>query len=310
MDEFGLEVVEMPNALKSADFLSKNPQARADDLMQAFSDSSIKAVISTIGGDDSIRVLPFIDLSVIKNNPKIFMGYSDTSITHYACLKAGLSSFYGPAFMSGFAENAGMHRYLVESVRRTLFSSNPIGLVSPSRGGWTVQHLDWDKEANQKIARTLQPNPGWKWLQGKGKVRGHLMGGCIEVVDWLRGTDFWPSKDHWKGAILFFETSEEAPPPVALKRMLRNMAATGDLTLAAGLIFGRPGGSNNSASFEAYDQAILEAVRDEAGMTNVPIITQMDFGHTDPIMTLPFGILAEIDCGAQSFSMVESAVVD
>jgi muramoyltetrapeptide carboxypeptidase LdcA involved in peptidoglycan recycling len=88
------------------------------------------------------------------------------------------------------------------------------------------------------------------------------------------------------------------------------MAATGDLTLAAGLIFGRPGGSNNSASFEAYDQAILEAVRDEAGMTNVPIITQMDFGHTDPIMTLPFGILAEIDCGAQSFSMVESAVVD
>ena len=69
------------NALKSADYIYKNPQARAEDLMEAFSDSSVKAIISNIGGDDSIRTLPFTDLSVIRNNPKIFLGFSDTTVT-------------------------------------------------------------------------------------------------------------------------------------------------------------------------------------------------------------------------------------
>lgn len=81
------------NALKSADYIYKNPQARAEDLMEAFSDSSVKAIISNIGGDDSIRTLPFTDLSVIRNNPKIFLGFSDTTVTHVACYKAGLTSF-------------------------------------------------------------------------------------------------------------------------------------------------------------------------------------------------------------------------
>src|SRR5262245_65231406 len=103
--------------------------------MEAFADTSIRAVVSTIGGDDSIRILPFLDLGVLRTHPKIFMGYSDTTVTHFACLAAGLTSFYGPAFMAGFAENGGMHRYLVDSVRRTLFSSAPVCAVAPNTGG-------------------------------------------------------------------------------------------------------------------------------------------------------------------------------
>ena len=94
--------------LRDPNWISRNPQARADDLMQAFADPSIKAIISMIGGDDSLRILPYIDLDVIRSNPKIFMGYSDTNVTHFACWKAGLSSFYGPSFMAGFAENGGL----------------------------------------------------------------------------------------------------------------------------------------------------------------------------------------------------------
>ena len=94
-DEFGVQVVEMPNTLKDADWLARNPKARADDLMQAFADSSIKGVFSTIGGEDSIRLLPYIDLTVIGDNPKVFLGYSDTTISHLVCYKAGLVSFYG-----------------------------------------------------------------------------------------------------------------------------------------------------------------------------------------------------------------------
>src|SRR5919197_6505074 len=72
-DEFDLEVVEMPNTLRDADWLARNPKARADDLMQAFADSLIKGIFATIGGSDSIRLLPYLDLDIIRNNPKIFM---------------------------------------------------------------------------------------------------------------------------------------------------------------------------------------------------------------------------------------------
>src|SRR5689334_7291661 len=79
-EAFELEVVETTNALKSSGYIAKNPKARADDLMEAFSDNSIKAIISNIGGDDSLRTLRYADLSVIRANPKIFLGFSDTTI--------------------------------------------------------------------------------------------------------------------------------------------------------------------------------------------------------------------------------------
>lgn len=75
-DAFGLNIVETPNALKPAEWVYNNPKARADDLMQAFADSSIKAIISTIGGEESVRILPYLDLKVIRDNPKIFLGYT------------------------------------------------------------------------------------------------------------------------------------------------------------------------------------------------------------------------------------------
>ncbi|MBN1139650.1 MAG: LD-carboxypeptidase, partial [Anaerolineae bacterium] len=155
--EFGVTVVEMPHTLADPEWIADNPRARAEDLMQAFADPTIRAIISTIGGDDSIRILPFLDLDMIRANPKIVMGYSDTTVTLLACLKAGLVSFYGPAIMSGFAENAGMFPYMVESVRRTLFSSEPVGAIAPNLDGWTVEHLDWADPENQARKRTLNP---------------------------------------------------------------------------------------------------------------------------------------------------------
>ena len=107
--------------MRDAVYLSKNPKARADDLMAAFADETIEGIISTIGGEDSIRTLPYLDLDLIRNNPKVFMGFSDTTISHAVCFKTGLVSFYGPSFMAGFAENCGMFPYMVDSVRHTLF---------------------------------------------------------------------------------------------------------------------------------------------------------------------------------------------
>jgi muramoyltetrapeptide carboxypeptidase LdcA involved in peptidoglycan recycling len=309
-DEFGISVVETPSALRGAAWLHENPQARADDLMAAFADPTVRAIFSTIGGDDSIRVLRHVDLDVIRSNPKILMGFSDTTVTHMACLKAGLVSFYGPALMTGFAENGGMHPYMIDSVRRTLFSSVPIGEVAPNTGGWTAESPEWGEPENQTRPRRLLPSEGWEFLQGNGTRRGHLVGGCIEVLDWLRGTDVWPADAFWSDAILFLETSEEGPQPEAVLRSLRVLAAMGILHKLSGLLFARPGGKVPPEEFKEYDQAILQVVAEEEGLTGLPIVTRMDFGHTDPVFVLPYGLEAEIDCRAQRFRILEGAVTD
>jgi len=308
--EFGLEVAEARHALRDDAWLQSNPQARAHDLMEAFADPSIQGIISTIGGDDSIRLLPYIDLEVIRAHPKVFLGYSDTTVTHMACFKAGLVSFYGPAIMAGFGENCGLFSYMVDAVRRTIFSAAPIGTVEPNRAGWTVEHLDWADPANQSRRRALQPSTGWRFLQGTGVRRGHLVGGCMEVLDWLRGTEVWPGPDQWQDAILFLETSEGAPPPTAVVRYLRTLAAQGILRRLSGILFGRPGGPVPPEHFAEYDAALLQVAAEEEGLTELPIVTRMDFGHTDPMMVLPYGLTAEIDCAAGRFAIVEGAVLE
>ena len=148
----------------------------ADDLMAAFVDETIDGIISTIGGEDSIRTLPYLDLDLIRNNPKVFMGFSDTTIAHAACFKAGIVSFYGPSFMAGFAENGGMFPYMADSVRRTLFLPEPIGVIEPNRAGWTVEYLPWENPENQSIRRKLNRCEGWKFHQERGVAEGQLFG--------------------------------------------------------------------------------------------------------------------------------------
>jgi muramoyltetrapeptide carboxypeptidase LdcA involved in peptidoglycan recycling len=232
------------------------------------------------------------------------MGFSDTTITHLACFKAGLVSFYGPSIMAGFGENAGMFPFMVEAVRRSLFSSAPIGNISPNVEGWTVETLDWARLENQSRKRSLNPSTGWKFMQGKGVRQGHLLGGCIEVLDFLRGTDLWPESAAWQDAILFLETSEEAPPPHLVKYILRSYASMGILKQLSGILFGRPGGNIPVEKFKEYDEVIFQVVTEEEGLSELPIITHMDFGHTDPVFVIPYGVKADIDCDAQQFTIL------
>ena len=309
-EAFGVEVVETRHALKDPVWLEKHPEARASDLMEAFADPSISGIISTIGGHESIRLLPHIRVDVIAANPKVFLGYSDTTVSHFVCFRAGLVSFYGPAFMSGFAENGGMFPYMVDSVRRSCFSAGPIGLVDPSKDGWTVEHLSWANPENQQRRRALNPSHGWRFLQGTGVVRGRLIGGCLEVLEWLRGTPIWPALAAFNDAVLFLETSEAAAPPHFVARALRTYASMGILGRLSGILFGRPGGAVPIERFPEYDEAILQVVAEEEGLSHLPIVTNMDFGHTDPMFVLPYGIMAQIDCDNRRFEILESAVVD
>lgn len=304
---FGLTVVETKNSLKPAEWISKNPQARADDLMGAFSDNSINAIISNIGGDDSIRTLPFINLSIIQNNPKIFLGFSDTTITHLACYKARLVTFYGTSLLAGFAENGGMFEYEMEYIKRAIFSSNPIGQILPNNNGWTSEMLDWFDTSLQDTPRALTRSSGWNFLQGNKTVKGKLLGGCIEVLEFLKGTAYWLTPEEWENSIMFLETSEEMMNPTNFKWIIRNYAAQGILHKINGLILGRPVGNRFT---KEYNSILLQVIRDENQLAELPIITEMDFGHTSPTFTIPYGLVAEINCEQKTFSILESGVTE
>lgn len=303
---FGVEVVESRHALADSDWLARHPEARAADLMEVLKDPTIQGIVSTIGGDDSIRMLPFLDYAVIRANPKVFLGYSDSTVTHFAFLKAGVVSFYGPSVMAGFDENGGLLGYMEESLRQVVFGASESVVFAPNSDGWTIESFEWGDEKRNAMRRSLQPCSGWKWLQGSGVHRGRLIGGCLDVMDWLRGTMVWPEPEVWRGCILFVETSEDRPTPTQVTYMLRSLAATGALSDVRGILLGRPYGDEDS--FQAYDEALLR-VLDELGLTSVPVVTRMDFGHTDPKFTLPIGVEAEIDCDARQVRLVEAATI-
>ena len=306
-DALRLVPVEMPHTLRDADWLDRNPHARAQDIHTAFADPSIRGVIASIGGDDAIRLIPHIDLSVIADNPKVFLGYSDPTILHFGCLKAGLCSFYGPTIMAGFAENGGMHAYAENALRKVVFEADPIGEIERNREGWTVEHLPWKDPENQNRRRRLTPSTGPRTLQGSGTVQGHLIGGCAEVLEMLKGSDWWPPPDYWEDAILFYETSEEAPPAAQVLRWLRNFAAQGILQRLSGVVLGRPGGRTDEAYRVEQERAVLRAL-EEAGLSHLPVLAELDFGHTDPITTLPYGAMAQIDCSLARLTILEPGV--
>ena len=305
-ETFGVNIIETPNSFLTPEELHKNPKLRADDLMWAFQNPDVKAIISNIGGEDSIRLYPFVNFDIIKNNPKIVMGYSDTTSVHLMCYHAGISSIYGPSIMSGFAENKGIPSYLKNSVQKTLFCDEIIGEIKPNQDGWMIEELNWANPENQHIKRKCLNNEGYFVIQGEGIVEGHLLGGCMEVLDMCRGTDLFPTPTQWKNAILFMETSEEYPPVGMMRNFLQSMAASGSLQGLKGIIMGRP----KEATYEGrhqYDNVIRDILKC-AGRSDMPVLSQMDFGHTEPHFCIPYGAKARIDITQKRFEILDSAV--
>lgn len=300
---FGLEVIEMKHTLAGTEFIYNYPEKRAEDLMNAFQDSSIKGIIACIGGIESIRMLPYIDFNIISNNPKIFMGYSDSTTTHLFCYKAGISSIYGPTLLVDFAENVSMNQYTIEHIEKTLFSSEAIGKIEPALE-WTSEYLPWE-EKNKLIQRKYKTNHGYELLQGKGIVQGHLIGGCFEVFDMLRGTEVFPKLEDFDDSILFLETSEEKPPAWYIECGLRNYGINGILDRIKGIVWGKP---QDEEYYDEYKMAIKKVMK-EFHKEDLPILANMSFGHTEPKICLPYGALAEIDCNNVSFSILEAAVI-
>jgi muramoyltetrapeptide carboxypeptidase LdcA involved in peptidoglycan recycling len=305
-NDFGLTVVAMPHALKGSEFVANHPELRAQDLMDAFEDPTVAGIFCAIGGDDTIRTLPYINFDVVRRNPKIFMGYSDSTVNHFMMYKAGLISFYGPSVMCEFGEYVRMFDYTRDAVANMLFKDTANYTVAPSEY-WTDDWIIWD-EKNRNTPHKMKPDQhGYEVLQGNGTAKGHLLGGCIDVFTMLIGTSIWPSLDQWTGAILFIETSEDKPSPAFIKWMLRNLAAQGILKVLNGILVGKP---QAETYYEEYKSNIMQVVAVEEGLTELPIFYNVNIGHAKPIGILPYGILTELDCGNKTITLQESATLE
>lgn len=317
-ETFGIHVIPAPHALCSREELYDHPDWRLADLMWAFENKKVKGILSNIGGDDTIRLLPLMTdkhFETIHNNPKIFMGMSDTTVNHMMCFKAGLSTFYAPSLMFGYAENRGIPEIMIENTKKTLFSGKPIGTLPESKE-FIVEVVPWDKPNPPRRERI--PSTPWRYIQGDETVSGPLIGGCSDtLMKAIAGTRLWPTLDDFEGAILFLEDCEEQLPPGMLLYWLRGLGAQGILERLSGLLFARPGnaGFKNKeeeqkwlANYPEFDKVILKALK-EFGRTDMPVVTNMDYGHTLPQLILPYGVKAEINPKKKTVSLLESGVI-
>ncbi len=300
-NDFGLEVIAMPNALKGSKFVYEHPEARAQDLMDAFKDETIKGIFCAIGGDDTIRLLPYIDYEVIRNNPKVFMGYSDTTVNHFMMNKAGLVSFYGPTIMCEFGEYVKMFDYTKQAVENVLFNDCENYEIKSSEV-WSNDFVSWDED-NINIAKKLIPEEhGYEILQGNGVVTGQLLGGCIDVFPMIVGTEIWPTKEEWKGKILLLETSEDQPSPDLITWYLRNLGAQGIFNVIKGIVVGKP---QDEKYYDEYKE-VYKKVMKEFKCENLPILYNVNIGHAYPTGVLPLGTDIRIDFDNKRIHLIET----
>lgn len=302
--DFGLEVIAMPHALKGSEFVYNHPELRAKDLMDAFKDSSIKGIFCAIGGDDSVRILPYIDYETIKNNPKIFMGYSDTTVSHFILNKAGLVSYYGPSIMCEFGEYVKMFDYTKEAVENILFKDT-VNYEVKSSEYWSNEFVPWKKENINHQKRLVKEEHGYEVLSGSGITKGVLLGGCIDVFPMILETEIWPKADIWKDKIMLIETSEEKMSPSYLLYYLRNLGAQGILNNIKGIIVGKP---QDETFYEEYKEVYLKIIK-EFNCKNLPIIYNVNIGHAFGTGLLPLGIEYELDLDNKTIKFLESATI-
>ncbi len=309
LKKLGFKIKEFPSARKDNQYNYEHPEFRAKDINDAFADQEVKAIFTSIGGEDSVRILPYFNLDIIKANPKIILGFSDaTTFNTYLNHRLGLVTLNGISIMGGFAEWDALGKDFQEHIK-TILLDNPATYTYQPFDFYDNGYEDWGNPANLGKIKEKIPNPGWTWLQGKTKVVGELFGGCIEVFEFMKSTKFWPAADFWQGKILFFETSEDKPTPEQIKWMLRNYGSQGIFDQLTGLLFGRARDYTDDEK-KQLNEIILQVVRGEFKNDRLSIITNLDFGHTDPQWIMPLGIKAEIDCQAKTFKLVEKIFTD
>jgi muramoyltetrapeptide carboxypeptidase LdcA involved in peptidoglycan recycling len=293
---FALEPIVYPVTVK----LDATLAEKANDLETAFSEPEIKGVISTLGGDIQVTYIKNLPREPFVSNPKPFFGYSDNS--HFAnfLFLNGIPSFYGAALFTQFAHQKEMNPYTVKYIKHALFDEGEIELL-PSESFNDIG-LDWGDIEQLDKEREYEVNEGWSW-DGTKDAEGLLWGGCVESVDeMLRHAIQIPSLEQFENIVLMFETSEEIPTADYVMRFFRALGERGILERVKGLCVGRakarefdkPRNPQERAVYRKEQQEIItKTVR--VYNKDIPIVQNMDFGHTEPQIPMPYGNNLRID---------------
>ncbi len=295
--DFGLEPVEFPTTAQ----LGASPRDRAADLMAAFADPDIKAVLASIGGDDQITVLPFLDPDVVAANPKPFAGYSDNTNLLNWLWNLGIISYHGGSTMVHLGRGGGLHAVSAGSLRAALLTGGDVDLHPVEV--FSEDELNWGDPRSLDLAAPTQPSPGWRWHQPDRVVTAPTWGGNLEILHWNLAASRWiRPPDDYAGCVLLLETSEEMPSAEDTFRMLRNAGERGLLAQFPAILVGTAKASSlhehkapeEREQYRADQQAaILNALR--SYNPDAMAVFNVDFGHTDPQWVLPYGGMITVD---------------
>lgn len=274
--------VKFGNYVKSRHgHLAGTDEERAEELNAMFKDPSVNAISALRGGAGSARLLDKLDYKLIKNNPKIFIGYSDITALHLAIFKkTGLVTFHGPLATSTWNSFSTSH------FKDLLFEKEALLLENPKDKG------DALTETKNRIS-TITP----------GKASGQLLGGNLSVLTGIMGSDYFPT--NWKGKILYLEDVGEKI--YAIDRMLSQLYLGGVFKEISGFIFGKctdctPGG-------KGYGSLTLEEViAHYIKPLGIPAFSGAMIGHIDDNFTIPNGIKAEINADRGTIQLLSPAV--
>lgn len=299
---FGLNVIYTPNALKGLDYIKEHPEARAADLKWAFAQDDIKMILCAIGGRDTYRTVPYLMtdqtfIDNVRNHPKIFMGYSDTTVNHLMFQKLGLVTYYGPCAIVDFGElDKEMLPYTKAAIEDLFTNDVPTITSSPY---WYYERTDFSAKAIGTKRKITKETHGFEVLHGHGIVKGQLFGGCLESFgDLLLGDQYEDEAEICQeyhlvptdntGKVLFLETSEEKPKPDRVREILRALDRYGFFSNARALLVGKP---QDEQYYEEYRAIYTELGR----KLELPILFNLNVGHAHPRCILPIGEQIEID---------------
>ncbi len=289
VEALGLEPVEYPTTRRAA-----TPAERAADINAAFADPSIRAIVATVGGDDQITVLRHLDAALPTRDPKPFFGYSDNTNLLNWLWYHGLEAVHGGSTQVHLGPGPQPHDIHLRSLRAGLFGGD-VPLAAPAQS--CDVGITWADPAALTEPAPMLPTSNWVWAGPATSVTERTWGGNLEILQWTLAANQWMHPvEAYAGSVLLLETSEERPSPTEVYRMMRNLGERGILGAVAALLWARPPAGDHdvrpsaeqaAALRTANREAVLRAMSEYAG--DVPVVLDVDFGHTIPQWVLPYG---------------------
>ncbi|MGF1515592.1 MAG: LD-carboxypeptidase [Elainellaceae cyanobacterium] len=264
-------------------YLAGRDRDRAADVNQFFADPAIKALLPIRGDWGSARILPYLDYGVIRQNPKVVVGFSDiTALLLGIHAQTGLVTFHGPHGLTSWLPNQAI------PFQRVLFDGETVALGDAALAAGTRQAAD---------RPTPRPTP--RGLITPGQARGRLIGGNLSVIAGIAGSQYMPDLS---GAVLFLEDVGE--DVYRIDRMITQLKLAGVLDSLAGFIFGQC----TRCSAEGDSLTLEQVLQDHIQPLGIPAWSGALIGHVEPILTLPLGIEVAIDAEQGVIQMLQPAV--